>query len=769
MTDTNTNSLGSLSYDNMLKPKKLAIISSAIKKNLRAHILSTLTNGLIERGWEITIITAEAQSGEDFLISNKIKRISIVGSTHNKGYRASELSRLSKELDVSAFLFWNCNRMSLLEDYECIKNCDKEIYFSYEDSLAFMFYPGSVETYNLQEGLRRKVSGTATPFPLDELTENIIASAGRTVCIPLLHPYIKGDLRPAVLKKNEILVFASNEDYQLEVVFAAFKSILGKFPKAKLKIIECFNEFTVIQKAVLNSKAAELGISNFIIWEGYNTKPHKLMNNLTCAVLPENDRQYPKLLPEAVCRGIPTIVIKNGADYEPLYSWGYAGVNENDVDGLAAEFSKLMDDTYRKEMQEATFAIMEKEYTDNIFDRWEKFLQGEILDQVKFEHKEKAISCAIRINDVLLKTCAENWAISDRFNYTLCVRLVKGIKSHCERFKESQNIFVRIIKAPFKLVDNGYRHLRMLENRRLLSTIDIFIPNETRRKLQLLILKMYIEFDRICKKNNLTYYLAAGSILGAVRHHGFIPWDDDMDITMPRKDYDKFLKIVDSQMQEEFCFNKDAYPYTFSRLELKGTRETAPLQRKGRHIFLDILPLDCAAPNKKKQKFHEIINKKIITCMFTRSRKMPAFRLSKYKTFSLTLFLKIFFPHWLMLLIWKKNAKRFLSDDATHWVCLPGFYGYDGERFPVEYWGEPFMVNFEGITIPTMNHWHDYLFGHYGDYMQPIPLAHRRLQHRIFSISLGKYDPMTVAEVEKNVEDFYTEIHKAPFKLHSDV
>ncbi|KXB58205.1 hypothetical protein HMPREF1871_00593 [Gemelliphila asaccharolytica] len=72
---------------------------------------------------------------------------------------------------------------------------------------------------------------------------------------------------------------------------------------------------------------------------------------------------------------------------------------------------------------------------------------------------------------------------------------------------------------------------------------------EELREVQIGILK-YI--DKVCKENNLTYFLNYGSLIGAVRHKGFIPWDDDVDISMPREDYEKFIKICENKKNDKY-------------------------------------------------------------------------------------------------------------------------------------------------------------------------------------------------------------------------
>src|SRR5450759_3578143 len=82
----------------------------------------------------------------------------------------------------------------------------------------------------------------------------------------------------------------------------------------------------------------------------------------------------------------------------------------------------------------------------------------------------------------------------------------------------------------------------------------------TTRQLQLIELGIFKEFQRICERHSLTYYLLGGSLLGAVRHGGFIPWDDDIDIGMPREDYEKFKKIANEKFNDRYLFLSEDTP-----------------------------------------------------------------------------------------------------------------------------------------------------------------------------------------------------------------
>ena len=92
------------------------------------------------------------------------------------------------------------------------------------------------------------------------------------------------------------------------------------------------------------------------------------------------------------------------------------------------------------------------------------------------------------------------------------------------------------------------------------------------RQLQLLELEILLEVDRVCKKHNITYYLGEGSLLGAIRHNGFIPWDDDIDILMKREDYEKFLQIAPVELGKDYflqnSFSEKNFWVFFSKVRL---------------------------------------------------------------------------------------------------------------------------------------------------------------------------------------------------------
>lgn len=309
----------------------------------------------------------------------------------------------------------------------------------------------------------------------------------------------------------------------------------------------------------------------------------------------------------------------------------------------------------------------------------------------------------------------------------------------------------KILFAPFKLRASLRENIHLSGKRRLAARVTREVDPGDIRKIQLLVFKIYLEFERICQKHHLRYYIAGGSILGAVRHKGFIPWDDDMDITMPRADYEKLLKIAPKELDPEFILEKDCVPFCHNRIEIRGTKFETGL-RNGR-IFLDILALEPSPDDEKKRLEHEAKCRFWRTCMLEKARDLPA--MSFTKTARRVYFRRLLFrmiPRRFLKWRWHRWATRYLGEKTATWVCLPAsIYTYDQERFPVEYWGEPVMLEFEGRQVPTMSHWEDYLVCHFGDYMKMPPVTTRKSHHYVYEYSLGKYADIPVEELEQMV------------------
>lgn len=136
------------------------------------------------------------------------------------------------------------------------------------------------------------------------------------------------------------------------------------------------------------------------------------------------------------------------------------------------------------------------------------------------------------------------------------------------------------------------------------------MERELLRKVQLTQLEIAKEIKRVCEENDIGYFLCCGTLLGAVRHQGFIPWDDDLDVGMLREDYEKFCRIAPEKLNPRFCmqtwYTEPGYALPFGKVRLKNTElleaKGAKLQENG--FFVDIFPFDNAPEGESAQAAH---------------------------------------------------------------------------------------------------------------------------------------------------------------------
>lgn len=143
--------------------------------------------------------------------------------------------------------------------------------------------------------------------------------------------------------------------------------------------------------------------------------------------------------------------------------------------------------------------------------------------------------------------------------------------------------------------------------------IDDFFVDVERKKIWAVEIDLLLEFDRVCKKHNLKWFLMWGSLLGAVRHeNGIIPWDDDFDVSMPREDYDKLLELGKEFKSPYFLqipCQDNGYFYSFTKLRNSNTTSIKPWYRYEKFnmgIALDIVPLDKCLLDEVENNYNEI-------------------------------------------------------------------------------------------------------------------------------------------------------------------
>ncbi|CAA6826249.1 MAG: Unknown protein [uncultured Sulfurovum sp.] len=143
------------------------------------------------------------------------------------------------------------------------------------------------------------------------------------------------------------------------------------------------------------------------------------------------------------------------------------------------------------------------------------------------------------------------------------------------------------------------------------------------RQAQLIMLEMLVEFDAICTKHSLKYWLDSGTLLGAVRHEGFIPWDDDIDLSMPVEDYNRFMKIAEDELSEDIFFQTKAIDkaFKFDYMKLRSNKASiVEFHEKGREVgyhqgvFVDIFPMLTLKNSKENQNFYEDSFEEIRAC-----------------------------------------------------------------------------------------------------------------------------------------------------------
>lgn len=287
------------------------------------------------------------------------------------------------------------------------------------------------------------------------------------------------------------------------------------------------------------------------------------------------------------------------------------------------------------------------------------------------------------------------------------------------------------------------------------------MDRETKAKYNSVLLRILDKIKSICEDNNIRWFLGYGSCLGAVRHKGIIPWDDDIDICMPRPDYDRFVDICrNSDMGDfEICLpdtTQGHFEY-FSRIADKNTTLLFSMARPFvTGVYIDVFPMDGAGDGKISHNYDKFMFWQRIhhfsRSYFTGKTILSWLKKGMFSHILLALGTSVFRKPLQNLSLHRINSviRKHAYDNSEYAVFYIHVY-YMKNVIPRKWINDTIWVPFENTEVPIPKFYNEYLTHLYGDYMTPPPDNKKDDRHVVFFIDLN--ERLTLEEVKNRLKE----------------
>lgn len=256
---------------------------------------------------------------------------------------------------------------------------------------------------------------------------------------------------------------------------------------------------------------------------------------------------------------------------------------------------------------------------------------------------------------------------------------------------------------------------------------DGYLVDETMKKVWAVELELLEQFQRLCERHQLRYYAIGGTLLGAVRHKGFIPWDDDIDVGMPREDYDRFLRLCEKEIEYPYrlvtpmndaCYRAHAQ---IRHCETTGYPMVDEKLACNKGIFIDIFPLDGVADRTAAFRFQmlqmKLLNRVLVNYYYfdTKHENPPWIKLMFHR--AVCAVIRIFGAKRVYA-CYDRIAARYSGNNTKKLGEISLLFDDSRYHWPIEVFEETVFLPFEHLKIAAPKGWDRFLTHTFGNYME---------------------------------------------------